>query len=90
MLQPFQRAGADRTAHGHGLGLGLSIVEAIAAAHHANLALSPQPEGGLQIEVSFPVPNSQNTSSPHTNDEHAAASQLTGPSRPTWRNRQQR
>jgi signal transduction histidine kinase len=65
LLQPFQRAGADRTAHGDGLGVGLSIVHAIATAHHANLTLSPQAKGGLRIEVSFPAPTSQNKASPH-------------------------
>jgi signal transduction histidine kinase len=59
LLRPFQRAGTDRTAHGEGLGLGLSIVDAIATAHHANLALNPQPKGGLRIEVRFPVPASR-------------------------------
>jgi signal transduction histidine kinase len=54
LLQPFQRAGTDRTNHGDGLGLGLSIAQAIAAAHHAKLTLNPQPNGGLRIEVSFP------------------------------------
>jgi signal transduction histidine kinase len=54
LLRPFQRAGADRTAGGDGLGLGLSIVRAIATTHHATLTLTPQPNGGLRIEVSFP------------------------------------
>jgi signal transduction histidine kinase len=58
LLQPFQRASADRTAHGEGLGLGLSIVLAIATAHDAGLTLNPQPKGGLRIEVSFPAPAS--------------------------------
>jgi signal transduction histidine kinase len=56
LLQPFQRLGPDRTGHADGLGLGLSIVHAIAQAHGAVLALSPQPLGGLRAEVSFPWP----------------------------------
>jgi hypothetical protein len=56
LLQPFQRAGTDRTTHGEGLGLGLSIVLAIATAHDADLSLKPMPKGGLRIEVSFPAP----------------------------------
>ena len=56
LVQPFQRLGAERTRHGEGLGLGLSIVHAIAQAHGADLAIRPQPGGGLQAEVSFPVP----------------------------------
>ncbi len=56
LLQPFQRLGPDRTGHGDGLGLGLSIVQAIAQAHGAALAISPQPAGGLRAEVTFPRP----------------------------------
>jgi len=55
LLQPFQRAGTDRTNQRDGLGLGLSIVQAIASAHHATLLLDPQPAGGLRIEVTFPA-----------------------------------
>jgi len=56
LFQPFQRGGEDRTARSHeGAGLGLSIVEAIAAAHGATVKPRVQPEGGLDIEVSFPV-----------------------------------
>jgi signal transduction histidine kinase len=54
LLQPFQRVRAERTGHGDGFGLGLSIVRAIVTVHHANLTVSPQPQGGLRIEVSFP------------------------------------
>jgi signal transduction histidine kinase len=56
LLRPFQRLGADRIGHGGGVGLGLSIVQAIAQAHAAVLAICPQPGGGLHIEVSFPHP----------------------------------
>jgi signal transduction histidine kinase len=55
LFQPFQRLGADRTHHREGLGLGLSIVHAIADSHDATVAVQPQPEGGLRIEVSFPA-----------------------------------
>jgi signal transduction histidine kinase len=55
LLQPFQRLSTIRPAEteGLGLGLGLSIVAAIAKAHHATLAISPEPNGGLSIDVSF-------------------------------------
>ena len=56
LFQPFQRAGADRVSRGDGLGLGLSIVQAIAVAHGATLTARPVPEGGLQVEVTFPDP----------------------------------
>ncbi len=54
LLEPFQRLPATRSADADGLGLGLSIVAAIAKAHHAALAVSPGPQGGLSIEISFP------------------------------------
>jgi signal transduction histidine kinase len=57
LLRPFQRLGTDRTGHGEGLGLGLSIVQAITQAHGANLTIRAQPDGGLQVEVGFPVPS---------------------------------
>jgi signal transduction histidine kinase len=55
LLQPFQRAAMGRTTQSVGAGLGLSIVLAIATAHNANLTLDPRQEGGLRVEVSFPV-----------------------------------
>jgi signal transduction histidine kinase len=57
LLRPFQRLGTDRTGHRHGHGLGLSIVAAIAAAHHAQLHVSARPDGGLQVMVHFPTPD---------------------------------
>jgi signal transduction histidine kinase len=56
LLQPFQRLGAQRSGRHDGLGLGLSIADAIAKAHGARLTARPGTEGGLDIEVSFPVP----------------------------------
>jgi len=54
LLQPFQRLNATRSASGDGLGLGLSIVEAIARAHQATIAIKPRSNGGLDLEVGFP------------------------------------
>ncbi|MBI4305510.1 MAG: HAMP domain-containing protein [Chloroflexi bacterium] len=53
--RPFLRFGAERTNTGGGLGLGLSIVQAIASAHAATLAIHPRDGGGLRVEVSFPA-----------------------------------
>ena len=53
LLRPFQRLGADRMSHDGGHGLGLSIVDAIATAHEAKLAVHAQPAGGLRVEVRF-------------------------------------
>jgi signal transduction histidine kinase len=63
LFQPFQRLGDERVRHGlrsgraraGGYGLGLAIVRAIAAAHSAELSVSPRPEGGLDITVAFPA-----------------------------------
>jgi signal transduction histidine kinase len=55
LLRPFQRLGAERVRHGDGHGLGLSIVAAIATAHGAGFSVTPQPEGGLRVEVRFRV-----------------------------------
>jgi len=55
LLEPFQRAAPDQTVSPNGLGLGLAIVADIAAAHGANLAVRPRPEGGLTVAVSFPA-----------------------------------
>ncbi len=61
LFQPFQRLTTARTSNGNGHGLGLSIVRAIATAHGATLTTHARPEGGLDIEVSFPAGDS----SPH-------------------------
>jgi signal transduction histidine kinase len=52
LYQPFQRLDLARTG-GTGLGLGLAIVQAIAAAHEAELIAQPNPEGGLTVQLRF-------------------------------------
>jgi signal transduction histidine kinase len=54
LTEAFHRLNGDRT-DTRGVGLGLSIVEAIASAHGAELAVSPRPDGGLEVEVRFPA-----------------------------------
>jgi signal transduction histidine kinase len=54
LFQPFQRLGSDRLRHTSGHGLGLAIVRAIADTHAATVTGTPRPEGGLDIQVSFP------------------------------------
>ncbi|MEU0632090.1 HAMP domain-containing sensor histidine kinase [Streptomyces sp. NPDC005989] len=61
LTEPFLRgggrlAGPDPARRGHGLGL--AIVASIVRAHHADLALTPNPEGGLTVRVSLPGPPS--------------------------------
>jgi signal transduction histidine kinase len=53
LLQPFQRAGAERTSSSEGHGLGLTIAQAIVHAHGAQMNLVARPEGGLDVEVDF-------------------------------------
>jgi signal transduction histidine kinase len=56
LFQPFQRLGTERVGHAGGNGLGLAIVRAIAGVHGATLTANARPEGGLDIQVSFPLP----------------------------------
>ncbi|WP_327000356.1 HAMP domain-containing histidine kinase [Dactylosporangium sp. NBC_01737] len=53
LFEPFQRL--HRTADDGHHGLGLSIVRAIAHAHGATLTAHPHPDGGLVVEVAFPL-----------------------------------
>jgi signal transduction histidine kinase len=56
LFEPFQGLGAERTAPSDGHhGLGLSIVRSIATAHDATLLAEAPPEGGLAVEVKFPL-----------------------------------
>ena len=54
LFQPFGRAGGERIRQTGGHGLGLAVVQAIARAHGATLTPRAQPEGGLDVEVTFP------------------------------------
>jgi signal transduction histidine kinase len=53
LLEPFRRAGQQRT--GTSSGLGLSIVRAIVAAHGGELGLRALADGGLAVRVSLPA-----------------------------------
>jgi signal transduction histidine kinase len=54
LLRPFRRAAERAAADGTGYGLGLSVVDAVARAHGATVALQARPEGGLRATVTFP------------------------------------
>jgi signal transduction histidine kinase len=56
LFQPFQQYGRERIRSADGYGLGLAIVRAIADAHGATLAPRARPDGGLDVDVSFPSP----------------------------------
>ncbi|MFF0269995.1 sensor histidine kinase [Kribbella sp. NPDC004536] len=64
LFEPFQRLGTDRTHHTEGHGLGLSIVQAIADTHNATITTKTPPDGGLEIEVSFPAGDAAPPDSP--------------------------
>jgi hypothetical protein len=53
LLEPFRRAGQQRT--GSSSGLGLSIVRAIVTAHGGDLGLRALADGGLAVRVSLPA-----------------------------------
>ena len=55
LFQPFRQLGTQRTRRGEGHGLGLAIIRAIADAHGAALTARARPQGGLDIEVAFPL-----------------------------------
>ena len=55
LFQPFQRLGDQRVGQAEGHGFGLAIVKAISTAHGASLTARPRPEGGLEVQVTFPT-----------------------------------
>ena len=58
MFQPGPASSSpssDSTARVDRHGLGLSIVRAIAIAHDATLTANARPQGGLPIEIYFPL-----------------------------------
>jgi signal transduction histidine kinase len=65
LFQPFQRLGAERVGHASGNGLGLAIVRAIAGVHGATLTTNARPDGGLDIQVTFPLPPAKAPTSEH-------------------------
>jgi signal transduction histidine kinase len=64
LFRPFQQRGRERVRHADGHGLGLAIVQAIAQAHGAKIIARPRPEGGLDIDVSFPPSQATDASNP--------------------------
>jgi len=53
LVEPFRRGTRDRV--GDGAGLGLAIVTTVAAAHHADVSLTPREGGGIRVRVTFPT-----------------------------------
>jgi signal transduction histidine kinase len=73
LFQPFQRLDSRRTHYQDGHGLGLSIVQAIAATHHASITAYPLPGGGLTLTVTFPPPTSASARPSPTSPTRALA-----------------
>ncbi len=55
LFEPFRRAGSDRLDHSGGAGLGLTIARSVVAAHSGSIGASANRDGGLTVEVHFPV-----------------------------------
>lgn len=55
LVEPFRRAGPDRSDDGGGVGLGLSIVNAIVSAHRGTMVLTAPSDGGLEVRVRLPA-----------------------------------
>jgi signal transduction histidine kinase len=55
LIEPFRRAGPDRSTDDGGFGLGLSIVDAVVHAHRGSMTLRPRPGGGLVVRVELRV-----------------------------------
>lgn len=55
LFVPFQRFPAERIRHPDGHGLGLAIVRAITTAHGAVLTAQALEQGGLDVQVTFPL-----------------------------------
>ncbi|MCL5736940.1 MAG: HAMP domain-containing histidine kinase [Actinobacteria bacterium] len=55
LFDRFYRPDKSRSRKTGGFGLGLSIVKSVASAHGGDVAISAQPEGGLDVVVSLPA-----------------------------------
>lgn len=55
LFQPFYRIGDDRGRGTGGVGLGLAIADRAVRLHGGTVAATNRPQGGLMIEIRFPV-----------------------------------
>jgi signal transduction histidine kinase len=69
LIEPFRRAGPDRSSDDGGVGLGLSIVNAIVSAHNGSLTLSACDGGGLHVRVQLPIAGSPARAQPGPNPD---------------------
>src|SRR5262249_15600928 len=81
LVEPFRRAGADRSSNDGGAGLGLSIVNAIVGAHGGTMKLAAADKGGLHVRVELPVARLADGAHPGSRPDQQPAGQ-TAPSSP--------
>jgi signal transduction histidine kinase len=55
LFQPFEQRRSPKSRPATGFGLGLAIVKAIADAHGASVTARARPNGGLRVEIAFPL-----------------------------------
>jgi signal transduction histidine kinase len=55
LFLPFQRLDSQPGLGAGGVGLGLAIVQAVARTHDAVVSAQSRPDGGLRVDVSFPL-----------------------------------
>jgi two-component system sensor histidine kinase CpxA len=65
IFQPFYRVSDSRNSQTGGTGLGLAIVAQIIRQHQGEVSASLPAGGGLQINVTLPLPPSNQTLAPH-------------------------
>jgi len=56
LTDPYRRGRHAERGHGHGLGLGLTIIQTVAAAHNATLAIEQPNDERFRVSVHFPSP----------------------------------
>jgi signal transduction histidine kinase len=69
LVEPFRRAGPDRSGDDGGFGLGLSIVDGVVKAHQGSMTVRARPGGGLILVVELPLADDtgpKQASSAHT------------------------
>src|SRR5260370_197903 len=57
VFAPFYRLGRSRNRATGGVGLGLTSARAVIRGHGGDISLRNRPSGGLEVEVTLPVPS---------------------------------
>lgn len=69
LTQAFRRGGRARVGDGHGLGL--ALVQAVAHAHNGAITIESRHDGGLRVEISLPLAQTQPTGTPTMTTQEA-------------------